>query len=127
MSGSECIDRITVTSFVFFMCLPFYMNVFRVKHVAYGRRYGQSNAGVKNHRGKRRNFQRMASIPNNILDLAVFGNLHWKRSSSGLYSGQEATQLIHIQVLWQPCIRRPYHRLVRQRNGFVFSYKFSED
>ena len=54
----------------------------------------------------------MASIPNNLLDIAVFGDFHWKRFSVDLYFDQEAAQFVHVQILRQPCTGRSHSRLV---------------
>ena len=54
----------------------------------------------------------MASIPNNLLDTAEFGDFHWKRFSVDLYFDQKAAKFIHVQILRQPCTGRSHSRLV---------------
>lgn len=54
----------------------------------------------------------MASIPNNLLDIAEFGDFHWKRFSVDLYFDQKEAQFVHVQILCQPCIGRSHSRLV---------------
>ena len=54
----------------------------------------------------------MASIPNNLLDMAEFGDFYWKRFSADLYFDQKAAQFVHVQILRQSCTGRSHSRLV---------------